>query len=167
LPDLTQATYCNGTHVCKVEVDTGTGSIKILDYTIAHDCGTIVNPLIVDGQVQGGLAHGIGNALLEWMKYDENAQPVTISFGDYLLPMATDVPTARIKHIVTPTPNNPLGVKSAGEGGTIPAAAAIISAVEDALSPFRVRIATTPIVPEAIIEALKQSGDYLWSNAIA
>ena len=159
-----QATYCNGTHVCKVEVDVGTGGVKILDYTIAHDCGTMVNPLIVEGQVQGGLAHGIGNALLEWMKYDENGQPVTISFGDYLLPMATDVPTARIKHVVTPAPNNPLGVKGAGEGGTIPAAAAIISAVEDALSPFGVRIAKTPIVPEAIIEALKQSGSYSWST---
>lgn len=158
-----QATYSSGTHICEVEVDIGTGAVKILDYTIAHDCGTIINPMIVDGQVQGGLAHGIGNALLEWMKYDENAQPVTISFGDYLLPMATDVPKARIVHVVTPTPNNPLGVKGAGEGGTIPAAATIISAVEDALASYGVRIAKTPIVPEAIIEALEASGTYSWS----
>lgn len=157
-----QATYCSGTHVCKVEVDVGTGGVRLLDYTIAHDCGTIINPLMVDGQVQGGLAHGIGNALLEWMKYDEGGQPVTVSFGDYLLPTTADVPTARIKHVVTPTPNNPLGVKGAGEGGTIPAAAAIISAIEDALAPFGIRITKAPIVPEMIIEALEQSGNYSW-----
>lgn len=161
-----QATYCSGTHVCEAEVDTGTGAVKILRYTIAHDCGTIINPLIVDGQVQGGLAHGIGNALLEWMKYDENAQPVTMSLADYLLPMTTDVPKAQIEHVVTPTPNNPLGVKGAGEGGTIPAAAAIISAVEDALSDYGVRIAKTPIVPEAIIDALGSGHSYSWSASI-
>lgn len=160
-----QATYCSGTHICEVEVDIGTGKVTILNYTIAHDCGRIINPIIVDGQVQGGLAHGIGNALLEWMKYDQNAQPVTTSFGDYLLPLATDVPTAHIEHIVTPTPNNPLGVKGAGEGGTIPAAAAIISAIEDALSPYGARITKTPIVPEAIIEELKKSKNYSWKQA--
>jgi carbon-monoxide dehydrogenase large subunit len=160
-----QATYCSGTHICEVEIDTGTGGVKILNYTIAHDCGTIVNPLIVDGQVQGGLAHGIGNALLEWMKYDENAQPVTITLADYLLPMATDVPDARIEHVVTPTPNNPLGVKGAGEGGTIPAAAAIVSAVEDALSDYHVRFAKTPLMPETIIEALVSDKSYIWRDA--
>ena len=104
-----------------------TGGVKILRYTVAHDSGSVINPLIVDGQVQGGVAHGIGNALFEWMQYDENAQPLTTTFADYLLPMATDVPTCAIAHVETPNPLNPLGVKGAGEGGTIPAPAAIIA----------------------------------------
>jgi carbon-monoxide dehydrogenase large subunit len=116
----TQAAYCSGTHVVEVEVDIMTGGVKILRYTVAHDSGRVINPLIVDGQVQGGVAHGIGNALLEWMQYDENAQPLTTSFADYMLPMATDVPTCAIAHVETINPLNPLGVKGAGEGGTIP-----------------------------------------------
>ena len=103
-----------------------TGGVKILRYTVAHDAGRVINPLIVDGQVQGGVAHGIGNALLEWMQYDANAQPLTTSFADYMLPMATDVPTCAIAHVEIVNPLNPLGVKGAGEGGTIPAPAAII-----------------------------------------
>jgi carbon-monoxide dehydrogenase large subunit len=116
--------------------------------------------MIVDGQVQGGVAHGIGNALLEWMKYDDNGQPLTTTFADYLLPMATDVPTCRIEHIESPTPLNPLGVKGAGEGGTIPAAAAIIAAIEDALSPFGVHFAETPLTPERIVATLRAAGAY-------
>src|SRR4029077_12017457 len=130
-----QAAYCSGTHVAEVQVDHMTGGVKIVRYTVAHDAGRVINPLIVDGQVQGGVAHGIGNALLEWMQYDENAQPLTISFADYMLPMATDVPTCKIAHVETVNPFNPLGVKGAGEGGTIPAPAAIVSAIENALSP--------------------------------
>ena len=114
-----------------------TGGVTLLDYTVAHDSGNVINPLIVDGQVQGGVAHGIGNALFEWMKYDADAQPLTTTFQDYLLPAAPDVPGCLIEHVETPNPLNPLGVKGAGEGGTIPAPAAIISAIEDALSPVR------------------------------
>ena len=99
-----QASYCNGTHVVEVEVDPFTGGVKLLDYTVAHDSGNIINPLIVDGQVQGGVAHGIGNALFEWMKYDAGAQPLTTSFQDYLLPAAPDVPGCRIEHVETPNP---------------------------------------------------------------
>jgi carbon-monoxide dehydrogenase large subunit len=110
--------------------------------------------------VQGGVAHGIGNALLEWMQYDENAQPLTTTFADYMLPMATDVPTCVIAHVETINPLNPLGVKGAGEGGTIPAAAAIIAAIEDALSPFNVHFAETPLTPERIVAALRASGAY-------
>jgi len=155
-----QASYCSGTHVVEVEVDPMTGVVKILNYAVAHDSGTLINPLIVDGQVQGGVAHGIGNALLEWMKYDDNGQPLTTTFADYLLPMSTDVPVCRITHVESPTPLNPLGVKGAGEGGTIPAAAAIVAAVEDALSEFGVHFAETPLVPERIVEALKEAGVY-------
>jgi aerobic carbon-monoxide dehydrogenase large subunit len=155
-----QAAYCSGTHVVEVEIDVMTGGVKILRYTVAHDSGRVINPLIVDGQVQGGVAHGIGNALLEWMQYDENAQPLTTSFADYMLPMATDVPTCAIAHVETINPMNPLGVKGAGEGGTIPAAAAIISAIEDALSSFDVHFAETPLTPERIVEALRAAGAY-------
>lgn len=155
-----QAAYCSGCHIAEVEVDIGTGGVKILRYFVSHDAGNIINPLIVDGQVQGGVAHGIGNALLEWMKYDENAQPVTTTFADYLIPMATDVPNCAIEHVETPSPLNPLGVKGAGEGGTIPAAAAIVAAIEDALTPFGCRFAETPLMPERIVQALSQAGAY-------
>jgi aerobic carbon-monoxide dehydrogenase large subunit len=155
-----QAAYCSGTHVAEVEVDYMTGGVKILKYTVAHDSGRIINPLIVDGQVQGGVAHGIGNALLEWMQYDENAQPLTTTFADYLLPLATDVPTCAIVHVETVNPFNPLGVKGAGEGGTIPAPAAIIAAIENALAPFDVHFAETPLTPERIVAALRTAGAY-------
>jgi carbon-monoxide dehydrogenase large subunit len=156
----TQAAYCSGTHVAEVQVDAMTGGVKILRYSVAHDAGRVINPLIVDGQVQGGVAHGIGNALLEWMQYDDNAQPLTTSFADYMLPMATDVPICDIAHVETVNPFNPLGVKGAGEGGTIPAPAAIIAAIEDALTPFAVHFSETPLTPERIVATLRAAGAY-------
>ncbi len=155
-----QASYCNGSHVAEVEVDPMTGAVTLMRYTVAHDSGNIINPLIVDGQVQGGVAHGIGNALFEWMKYDAGAQPLTTSFQDYLLPAAPDVPGCLIEHVETPNPLNPLGVKGAGEGGTIPAPAAIVSAIEDALSPFGVHFADMPLTPDRIVAALQRAGAY-------
>jgi len=155
-----QASYCSGTHVVEVEVDPMIGAVTILNYAVAHDSGAIINPLIVDGQIQGGVAHGIGNALLEWMRYDENGQPLTTTFADYLIPMATDVPTCKIAHIESPTPLNPIGVKGAGEGGTIPAAAAIVAAAENALSEFGVHFVETPLMPERIVQALRAAGAY-------
>jgi aerobic carbon-monoxide dehydrogenase large subunit len=155
-----QAAYCSGTHVAEVEVDLMTGGVKILKYTVAHDVGRVINPLIVDGQVQGGVAHGIGNALLEWMRYDANAQPLTTSFADYLLPMATDVPTCAIEHVESVNPLNPLGVKGVGEGGAIPTPAAIIAAIENALSPFNVHFAETPLTSERIVATLQAAGAY-------
>ena len=155
-----QASYCSGTHLAEVEVDPMTGAVTIVNYAVAHDSGTIINPLIVDGQIQGGVAHGIGNALLEWMRYDENAQPLTTTFADYLIPLATDVPVCKITHVESPTPLNPLGVKGAGEGGTIPAAAAIVAAAEDALAEFGVHFAETPLMPERIVDALRMVGAY-------
>jgi carbon-monoxide dehydrogenase large subunit len=155
-----QASYCNGTHVVEVEVDPMTGGVALLKYTVAHDSGNVINPMIVDGQVQGGVAHGVGNALFEWMKYDAEANPLTTTFQDYLLPASCDVPGAQIEHVETPNPLNPLGVKGAGEGGTIPAPAAIIAAIEDALSPFNVRFADMPLTPERIVSALQAAGAY-------
>jgi carbon-monoxide dehydrogenase large subunit len=155
-----QASYCNGTHVVEVEVDPMTGGVRLVNYTVAHDSGNVINPMIVDGQVQGGVAHGIGNALFEWMKYDGDAQPLTTTFQDYLLPTAPDVPGCTIEHVETPNPLNPLGVKGAGEGGTIPAPAAIVSAIEDALSPFGVRFTDIPLTPGRIVAALRAAGAY-------
>jgi carbon-monoxide dehydrogenase large subunit len=146
--------------VAEVEVDPFTGAVTILNYTVAHDSGNVINPMIVDGQVQGGVAHGIGNALFEWMKYDSGAHPITTTFQDYLLPAAPDVPALTIEHVETPNPLNPLGVKGAGEGGTIPAPAAIIAAIEDALSPFGTRFADMPLTPDRIVEELRKAGAY-------
>jgi carbon-monoxide dehydrogenase large subunit len=153
-----QAAYCNGTHVAEVEVDIETGQVRILRYSIGHDCGNLINPLIVDGQIQGGMAHGVGNALFEYMGYDAEAQPTTVTLADYLLPTACDVPDAAMVHIMTPSPLNPLGVKGAGEGGTIPAPAAIIAAVENALAPFGIEICDAPLTPMRLRELLKARG---------
>ncbi len=150
-----QSAYCNGTHIAEVEVDVETGHVTILRYVIAHDAGTLINPMIVDGQVQGGLAHGVGNALFEVQHYDEHANPVTMTFAEYLLPAAGDVPDAETIHIESPSPLNPLGVKGAGEGGTIPAAAAIIAAVENALAPFGVHLTDVPVTPDRLVARIR------------
>jgi carbon-monoxide dehydrogenase large subunit len=161
-----QAAYCNGTHIAEVEVDPETGAVRIVNYTVAHDSGTLINPLIVDGQIQGGVAHGIGNALLEWMGYDANAQPVTTTFADYLLPGACDVPHITAAHLETPSPLNPLGVKGAGEGGTIPAAAAIIAAIENALDPFGVKLNESPMTPDRIVAAIEKARISIRASAL-
>ncbi len=156
-----RSTYANGAHVAEVEVDIETGAVTILRYSTAHDCGTMINPKMVEGQVVGGVAHGVGNALYEWMHYDDDAQPQTVNFGEYLIPMATDVPRVEQVHIESPTPLNPLGVKGAGEGGTIPALAAIAGAVEDALAPFGVRMTQSPMTPPyilSLLDAARKSG---------
>ena len=139
--------YANACHAAEVEVDIETGGVRVLNYVAMQDSGVLINPMLVEGQVQGGIAHGLGNALFEWMGYDDAGQPVTTTFADYLLPSATEVPMMTTLFKQTPSPLNPLGAKGAGEVSTIPAAAAIISAIEDALQPFGVRIAQTPIMP--------------------
>ncbi len=149
--------YGNGCHAVEVEVDIETGGVQILRYVALQDSGRLINPLMVDGQIHGGVAHGIGNAVLEWMGYDESGQPVTTSYADYLLPAATDVPLVETLYKETPSPLNPLGVKGVGESGTIPAAAAIVSAIENALEPFGVAIAQVPIRPERLLALIRQS----------
>jgi len=130
--------------------------VKILRYVVAHDCGRLINPLLVDGQIRGGVVHGIGNALFERAVYDEQAQPLTTNYADYLLPSAPEMPRIEIVHLEQPSPLNPIGVKGAGEGGTIPAAACIISAIEDALEPFGVKLAEHPLSSEAILAAIRK-----------
>ena len=128
--------------------------VKLLRHVVMHDCGKVINPLVVEGQIVGGVAHGIGNALFERLRFDDGAQPLTTNLGEYLLPLATDMPPVEAHHMETPTPLNPLGVKGSGEGGTIGSIAAIISAVENALEPFGVHISEAPIEPQRIVELL-------------
>jgi carbon-monoxide dehydrogenase large subunit len=149
-----QSTYSNGTHIAEVEVDIETGEVDIRRYVVFHDCGRVINPQVVEGQVVGGVAHGVGNALFERMVYDENGQPQSTTFADYLLTTAPHMPKVEVHHMETPSPLNPIGVKGAGEAGTNPAIAAIVNAVNDALTPFGVWITEAPITPQRIVELL-------------
>ena len=147
--------YANGTMVAEVEVDPGTGAVKVERLTITHDCGRILHPAIVDGQIQGGVAHGLGNALYEWMRFDAAGQPITATFADYLMVTAPEVPPVAIAHLESPSPLNPLGVKGVGECGVLPAVPAIVSAIEDALAPFGVTIDGAPLTPHAIVAKIR------------
>ena len=128
----TQATFANGMHAAIVETDPVTAEIRILRYCVVHDCGNMINPLIVEGQVHGGVAQGVGGALYERMVYDDSGQLLNASFMDFLMPYASEVPFIETDHLETPSPLNPLGIKGAGEAGTIPVTAVIASAIEDA-----------------------------------
>ncbi len=150
-------TYGGGCHAVELEVDIETCGVHILRYVVVNDSGRIINPMIAEGQVVGGVVHGIGNSLLEWMGYDDKAQPITTTFADYLLASATEVPAIEVKFAEFPSPLNPLGVKGVGESGCVPAAAAIISAIENALAPFGVRIAEYPVTPARLFALLQQS----------
>ena len=153
--------YSNGAAFAEVEVDVDTGDVKVTRYGLSHDCGTVINPLLVRGQVLGGILHGIGNTLLEHHPYDAQAQPLSTSLAEFALPASLDMPPkVQLHHTESPSPNNPLGVKGAGEGGTIPASAAIVSAIEDALSPWQVRFDVSPVLPEQVFRALKAAGAY-------
>ena len=134
-----------------------TGGVEILNYVVVHDSGRLINPMIVDGQVIGGAVHGLGCALFERMIFDGDAQPQTMNFGEYLMPTAPEVPSFSLVHKESPTPLNPLGVKGAGEGGTIPVTSAVASAVEDALSDYGVRISELPILPQRLVELVAAS----------
>jgi aerobic carbon-monoxide dehydrogenase large subunit len=149
-----RAAYASGAHAAVVEVDPETGRITVLKYVIGHDCGTVINPLLVDGQVLGGFAAGIGNAMYEEQFYDEAAQPQTTSYLDFSLPSSMEVPPVELFHIQSPSPLNPLGAKGAGEGGTIPAPAAIANATEDALRSFGARIDEMPVTPPRVAAAI-------------
>jgi carbon-monoxide dehydrogenase large subunit len=150
-------TYCNGTHVCEAEVDRETGAVRLLRYLVVHDCGRMINPLMVEGQVLGGVVHGIGAALLEHMQFDANGQPLTASYADYLLPTADVVPPIEIFHIESPSPLNPLGVKGAAESGTVGALNAIAAAIEDALLPLDVRITDLPVTPPRLLALIAEA----------
>ena len=148
--------YSNACHCVELEVDAETGAVSISRYVVVSDCGRLINPAVVEGQIVGGVVHGIGNALLERMVYDGDAQPTTTNFGEYLLPSVMGLPAIEVIHHVSPSPLNPLGVKGVGECGVIPAAAAIVSAIEDALEPFGVQITEIPICPARLLELCRR-----------
>jgi len=143
-------TFPFGAHICIVEVDPETGRIEIRKYVAVDDCGKVINPLLVDGQIHGGIAQGLGQALLEEVVYDEEGQLLTGSLMDYALPRAEDLPRLELARTETPTPVNPLGVKGVGEAGTIGSTPAIVNAVVDALAPFGVTHVDMPLKPEKI-----------------
>ncbi|GAB3901415.1 hypothetical protein GCM10027612_64770 [Microbispora bryophytorum subsp. camponoti] len=139
-----RSTFAAGMHAAIVETDPDTAEIRILRYAVVHDCGRLINPMIVEGQIHGGVAQGVGGALYEKMVYDEHGQLLNASFMDFLMPYATEVPHIETAHLETPSPLNPLGIKGAGEAGVIPVSAVIASAVEDAEG---ITIARMPISP--------------------
>jgi carbon-monoxide dehydrogenase large subunit len=145
------ATWASGVHAAIVEVDPETCDVSFRRYVCSHDCGNMIHPHVVEGQVLGGIAQGIGGAFYERMQYDEHGQLRNASFMEFLMPYATEVPPVELMHQETPSPLNELGIKGVGESGVIPMTAAVASAVEDALSPFNVRIAKTPLSPPEII----------------
>jgi len=148
-------TWSYAAHVAIVEVDPEVGHVKIEKYVIAHDCGVVVNPLLVEGQIAGGTAQGMGGILLEEIAYDAEGQLLTGSLMDYLVPTANDIPDMQMIHQHSPSPLNPLGVKGVGEGGAVAPPAAIANAICDALAPFGVEFNTTPIKPEQIVQAVR------------
>jgi CO/xanthine dehydrogenase Mo-binding subunit len=144
-----RSTFANGVHAAVVETDPDTAEVTVLRYCVVHDCGTVINPMIVEGQVHGGVAQGIGGALYERIVYDESGQLVNASFMDFLMPYASEVPTVETDHVTSPSPLNPLGVKGVGEAGVIPGHAVIASAVEDAEG---FRIDRMPISPSELFD---------------
>jgi carbon-monoxide dehydrogenase large subunit len=143
-------TFPFGTHICVVEVEPETGNVELKKYVAVDDCGKVINPLLVDGQVQGGIAQGLGQALYEGVVYDENGQLLTGSLMDYALPRAADLPRLQLARTETPSPVNPLGIKGIGEAGTIGSTPAVVSAVVDALAPFGVTHIDMPLTPQKI-----------------
>jgi carbon-monoxide dehydrogenase large subunit len=154
-PVRDSGTFSYAAHAVVVAVDPALGAVEILDYVVVEDGGVLVNPMIVDGQVYGGTAQGIGTALYEEMPFDENGQPLASTLADYLLPGATEVPSVRIEHMETPSPYSEFGQKGIGEGGAIGPPAAIANAINDALHPLGVEIGETPITPRRLMAALE------------
>jgi len=152
-PPLVLANAC---HACTVEVDVNTGVVKILRYVVSEDCGPMINPMVVEGQIAGGVAQGIGGVLFEHMIYDADGNPLTTTFMDYLLPTACEIPDVEYGHVVTPA-DTPGGYKGVGEGGAIGSPPAVINAVADALAPLGARITGTPLGPAQVLAAIAEA----------
>ncbi|MGY1839248.1 MULTISPECIES: aerobic carbon-monoxide dehydrogenase large subunit [unclassified Modestobacter] len=156
-----RSTFASGAHAAEVEIDPLTWEIEVLRYSVVHDCGNVVNPMIVEGQVHGGVAQGVGGALYERMAYDRDGQLTNASFMDFLMPYASEVPPVVIDHQETPSPLNALGIKGAGEAGVIPGSAAIASAIEDAVGR---RIAAMPISPSELYDLVRSDTERVINN---
>jgi carbon-monoxide dehydrogenase large subunit len=148
--------FTNGIQASYVEVDTETGFVKLLKHWCVEDCGTVLNPQLVDEQVRGGIVQGIGAALFEVCRYDAQGQMLNATMADYLVPMASEMPDIDVAHVVSPTASSELGAKGAGEAGTAGAPAAVVNAINDALSPFDALVATQPATPQEILKALRK-----------
>lgn len=149
--------YSNSTHVAVVDIDLATCDLSVIDYLVVHDCGPLINPEIVEGQIHGGVAQGIGGAIFEQMLYTTDGQPRATSLADYLVPGPCEIPRLEVEHLESPSPVTPLGIKGAGEAGATGPAAAIGNAVADALGQFEVEIVETPLTPQLIWTLLKES----------
>ena len=146
-----------GAHACVVDVDAETGKVEVVRYVAVDDCGPAINPLLIDGQVHGGITHGLGQALFEQIHYNADGQLVTGTFVDYALPTAAELPSYELDRTETPSPVNSLGVKGVGEAGTIASSAAVTNAVIDALRPLGVDYINMPLTPVRIWEAINQA----------
>ncbi|EJM77149.1 xanthine dehydrogenase family protein molybdopterin-binding subunit [Pseudomonas sp. GM55] len=153
-PAVDTGAFTYATHAVLVAVDTDSGEVEILDYVVVEDCGTMINPMLVEGQTYGGIAQGIGTAMYEETPYDVNGQPLASTLADYILPGPTEVPNLRIHHMETPSPHTEFGAKGMGEGGAIAPPAAIFNAVNDALADLGVEVAETPLTPRRLLQAL-------------
>lgn len=153
-PKVDTGVFSYATHAVTVAVDPDTGHVELLDYVIVEDCGTMINPMVVEGQTYGGVAQGIGTALYEETPYDGNGQPLASTMADYMLPGATEIPHLRIHHMETPSPHTEFGAKGMGEGGAIAPPAAIFNAVNDALRNLGVEVSCTPLTPRRLLEAI-------------
>jgi CO/xanthine dehydrogenase Mo-binding subunit len=149
---VTGSTWASGCHAAYVQIDPRTFSLKFLKYVVVHDCGRVINPMVLEGQIQGGVAQGIAGSFYERLLYDEDGQLRNASFMEFLMPYATEIPDVEMHHIETPSPLNPLGIKGAGEAGTIPVAAMLASAIEDAMG---VRVDEMPLHPSRLFELAK------------
>jgi carbon-monoxide dehydrogenase large subunit len=146
--------FTNGIQASLVEVDTETGFVKLLKHWCVEDCGTVINPMLVDEQVRGGIVQGIGAALYEHCLYSAEGQLLNGNLADYLVPMAGEMPDIVVDHVSTPTRTSELGAKGAGEAGTAGAPGAVMNAINDALAPFKARVTAQPFTPERILKAL-------------
>jgi carbon-monoxide dehydrogenase large subunit len=155
-PKVDSGAFSYASHAAVVAVDTELGAVEVLDYVIVEDCGTMVNPMVVDGQTHGGVVQGIGTAMFEESPYDANGQPLAATLADYLVPAATEAPAMRIFHMHTPSPYTEFGIKGMGEGGAIAPPAVIFNAVNDALAPLGVEVAQTPLTPARLRAAIER-----------
>jgi aerobic carbon-monoxide dehydrogenase large subunit len=155
--ESTAAPYSFGVHIAEVEVDPDTGQTAVTRYAVVNDAGVIVNPLAAEGQIAGGVAQGLGGALMEELVYDADGQPQATTFLDYIVPGSMDVPTLEIRHMTSPSPLNPLGMKGMGEGGAIGGHTAVANAVADAIEHLGVRVTRTPLKPSTVWELIRTS----------
>jgi carbon-monoxide dehydrogenase large subunit len=156
--DVPQPIYAYGAATCELEVDVATGEVRLLQLVLADDCGVQINPLLVDGQLAGGVAQGVGGTLLEELRYDSNGQLQSGSLMDYLVPTAGDMPPLRIAHLHAAGELTPGGFRGAGEAGTLPVPAVVANALMDALKPEGARANVLPFTPERVLAMVRRSG---------